>query len=486
MNAVCILTDRHNPEFAGCYGNPITRTPNIDGIARRGTRFESAYCVAPLCAASRAAMISGRYVHEIGTWDNAFPYTGVPPGWGHYFKGERVCLTTVGKLDFQPGADHGVEEERLPMHRESLDIHSLFREEEILPRYHYLHRLRAAGPAPPSQRPSRDTQVAEEAARWLREDRPTDRPWVLVVNFNDMHRWTPPQDLWDYYEPRVKPEDLDERYFEDLSRLHPYQRIYTRHCCGDLMTHEEVRRGIAGYHGMCEAMDRDVGIVLKGLEETGLMEETLVVYGSDHGGSLGAHRNLDYADMYESSIRVPLILAGPGVRAGAVEATPVSTLDLYPTLCEAAGRELPAHTRGTSLWGLVQGKAGAPRPAFTLSEYHGAGFPASIFALRCGSYKLVECVGERPMLFDLEKDLLEMHDLMLERPEDPEVQATVRRLRKTLCEVCSPEAVDARAKADQRRLRQELRASGRLVEEMWRRGYERNPDRLVHRPEELP
>jgi choline-sulfatase len=397
-----------------------------------------------------------------------------------------VRLTTVGKLDFQPGVDRGIGEERMPVHRESLDIHSLFREEEILPRYHYLHRLRAAGPSPAARRPSGDTQVAEEAARWLREARPADRPWVLVVNFNDMHQWTPPKDLWEYYDPLVKSEDLDERYFEDLSRLHPYQRIYTRHCCGDLMTPEEVRRGIAGYHGMCEKMDRDVGIVLKGLEEAGLIEETLVVYGSDHGGSCGAHRNLDYADMYESSIRVPLIVAGPGVRAGAVETTPVSTLDIYPTLCEAAGRELPVHTRGTSLWGLVRGEGGAPRPPFTLSEYHGAGFPASIFAVRCGSHKLVECVGERPMLFNLEEDPHEMHDLALERPEDPEVKATIRRLRKMLCEVCSPEAVDARAKADQRRLRAELKASGRLVEEMYRRGYERNPDRLIHRSEFLP
>jgi choline-sulfatase len=431
-------------------------------------------------------MITGRYAHEIGTWDNAFPYTGVLRGWGRHLQAQGVHLATTGKLDFQPGVDHGVAEERMPMHRESLDIHSLFREEEILPRYMYLHRLRAAGPAPPSQGHSRDTQVAQDAARWLREGRPSDRPWVLVVNFNHMHQWTPPKDLWDHYDPLVKLEDLDERYFEDLSRLHPYQRIYTRHCCGDLMTLEEVRRGIAGYHGMCEAADREVGRVLEALDETGLREETLVVYGSDHGGSLGAHRNLDYADMYETSIRVPLIVAGPGVREGAAEATPVSTLDVFPTLCEAAGRELPAHTRGTSLWGLVQGRPDAPRPAFTLSEYHGAGFPASLFALRSGRYKFVECVGERPMLFDLEADPLEMHNLMLESPGDPGVKATAHRLRRMLCEVCSPEAVDARARSDQRRLRQDLRASGRLVEEMWRRGYERDPDRLIHRPEERP
>ena len=90
------------------------------------------------------------------------------------------------------------------------------------------------------------------------------------------------------------------------------------------------------------------------------------------------------------------------------------------------------------------------------------------------------------MLFDLETDPHEMRDLMRERPENPEVKATVQRLRRMLCGICSPEAADARAKADQRRLREELKTSGRLAEELWKRGYEKDPDRLIHRPEFLP
>jgi choline-sulfatase len=190
--------------------------------------------------------------------------------------------------------------------------------------------------------------------------------------------------------------------------------------------------------------------------------------------------------MYEDSIRVPLVAAGPDVRAGAAVSTSVSHHDLFQTLCEALGLEAPVEMRGISLMGLLRGQADAPKPAFTLSEYHGAGFPGSVFAVRSGSHKFVECVGERPMLFDLEADPLEMRDLVLERPEDPEVEATVRRLREMLCGVCSPEAVDARAKADQRRRREELKATGRLAEEMWRYGYERDPDRLTPRPELLP
>ena len=98
-------------------------------------------------------------------------------------------------------------------------------------------------------------------------------------------------------------------------------------------------------------------------------------------------------------------------------------------------------------------------------------------AVRSGAYKYIEYVGERPALFDLETDPLEMHDLVLERPDDARTVEACRRLRKTLCDICAPEAVDARAKADQRRFRNELTESGQMLEELWRRGYERNAER---------
>ena len=146
MNVVYILSDRHNPEFVGCYGNPITRTPHIDRLAAQGTRFTGAYCHSPICAPTRAAMMSGRYIHEIGVWDNTFAYTGIPCGWGHFFADQGVHLTTIGKIDFQRGSDCGVADSRLAEYRENLDVTSLFREQEILPRFDALPKFRATGP----------------------------------------------------------------------------------------------------------------------------------------------------------------------------------------------------------------------------------------------------------------------------------------------------------------------------------------------------
>ena len=487
MNVVFILSDRHSPAFSGCYGNAVTRTPHIDSLAEGGVRFESAYCLSPTCVPARASMMSGRYIHEIGTWCNSFPYTGIPHGWGHFFAEEGVLFTTVGKLDFQPGADCGIGEERLAKHRESLDVLTLYREEEIQTRTLFLRGFCKTGPADSLGAYARDIRVAEEAAGWIVDDRPDDRSWILEVNFSQLHRpWNPTQDLWDHYEPLVGLEDLDERYFEEVSRLHPFHRAFTRYSGGEFVTPEEVRRGVVGYHAACEILDRNVGVVLQALERAGIREETLVVYGSDHAGNCGEHRSLDHGGMYEESIRVPLIFCGPTVREGQVESLPVSNLDLFPTVCEAVGLEPPDHLLGISLLGMLRSETDATGPEFALCQYHATGFPGGGFALRCGPYKVVECVGERPMLFDLEQDPHEMHDLVVEQPEAVCTQETIRRLRGMLYRVCAPEAVDARAKADQRALRERLAASGQLFEELWRRGYERNAERLVARKESNP
>ena len=206
-----------------------------------------------------------------------------------------------------------------------------------------------------------------------------------------------------------------------------------------------------------------------------------MVYASDHGGTCGEHRNFDHGAMYEGSIRVPLVVAGPGVRAGQTEPTVVSMMDLFPTLCDAVGLEHPYWGRGTSLMGLVKGEAGARGPDFALCEYHGAGFPASVFAVRSGRHKYVECVGERPMFFDLAQDPNEMSDLATRYSDDPDVRAPMDQLRDRLYAICSPEAVDARAKAAQRARKREMTESGRIYEELWQRGYERRADRLVMR-----
>ena len=187
--------------------------------------------------------------------------------------------------------------------------------------------------------------------------------------------------------------------------------------------------------------------------------------------------------MYEDSIGVPFILKGPGVKKGAVEKSPAATLDIFPTCAEAVGVENTTGYRGISLLGLARGEAGAAKNKFAMSEYHSNGFPEGAFAISDGHYKYVNCPGARAMLFDLENDPEELHDLVLEKADDTETKYLIERLQGYLLEICDPEEVNAHAKSDQAKLKKELKESGRLVEEMYKRGYERNPDKLINRPE---
>jgi len=394
-----------------------------------------------------------------------------------------VRFATIGKLDFEPGAEHGIEETHLATHRENLDITSLYREQQILPRYDSLEKHRATGPADSLAAYASDAKVAETAAQWLRAASGTsDRPWVLIVNFNDLHRpWCPPRELWDHYASQVHFDDLDERFTEDWSRLHPFHLTYARHHVGELMTPQDTVNAIVGYLGSCEVLDMHVGKVLDALAAAGQAEETLTVYAADHGGTVGEHRNFDHGAMYDGSIRIPLIVRGPGIRGGTVEDTVVSAMNILPTVCDASGAPPAVYSRGTSLMPMLRGEANAPRPDFALCEYHGAGYNGSLFAVRSGRYKLVECVGDRPMLFDLQADPHEMNDLAADTETAAAHADPIASLRGRLCAICSPEAVDARAKADQRARRAELAEDGRLFEGLWKRGYERDATKLIHR-----
>lgn len=210
----------------------------------------------------------------------------------------------------------------------------------------------------------------------------------------------------------------------------------------------EIRRLIAAYYGCCTHLDRQIGRVLTALSDNGLQENTRIIYTSDHGENLGEHGLFAKFTMYESSIGIPLILAGPDVPQNRVCDEPVSLVDCYPTILQSMDipldedeQELP----GASLWSIAQNRT-LDRPI--LSEYHGVGSRDGWFMLRYGQYKYIHYVGGAPQLFDLDDDPDELRDLA--RLAD--YQPILTELEMMLREMLSPELVDARAKEDQREL----------------------------------
>ena len=449
-NLLILMSDQHNRQIMGCAGHPDVKTPNLDALAARGTRFVNAYTNSPICVPSRAAMATGRYPHQIGVWDNAAPYTGQPASWGHRLTDAGRPVTTIGKLHFRgPDDDTGYPDQRIPLHcHEGLGDYQGLLRADMPPRFQHRKYLLDAGPGD-SEYVRYDLGITDQAVRWLRDEASAqDEPWTLFAS------WVCP------HPPFIAPPEFMDLYDPDAITLPVgwQERDWVHHPAMDLrrkiMFHEEPldeatwRRAICAYYALVSFMDAQVGEVLRALDETGLTASTRILYTNDHGDMVGKHGLWYKSVMYEDSAGVSMILAGPDIPAGKVSQTNVTLVDVFQTALRATGvapatedAELP----GTSLLELANEDGRRSRIAF--SEYHSSMSASASFMLRDERYKLIYYVGMPRQLFDLEADPDEAHNLA----DDPAHASTVTRLEAALRSICDPEEVDRRAKADQQR-----------------------------------
>jgi choline-sulfatase len=455
-NVVFIMSDEHSRRVLGSYGNKIVKSPNLDALAAGGTQFENAYCNCPICVPSRASFATGRYVHAIGYWDNAFPYRGTPASWGHRLHDTNHRCDSIGKLHYRGSDDpNGFDNEILPLHvlKGEGDVQGMLRRPP--PMRDSTGQL--AGDAGPGESTylEYDRKIREEAMGWLKgvAARLPDKPWCLFISFVCPHfPLVAPPEFFNLYDLKKLPlpplrDPVDFPDHPVLRKLREVQN-YEDH----FRNEEHVRIALAAYYGMVSFLDDNIGRILKALRETGLEDNTLVVYTSDHGDNLGTRTFWGKSNMYEESVGVPLILKGPGIPAGHHVATPVSLVDAYPTIIDAVGETATAEERklpGTSLLRLLDGQD-ADRTVF--SEYHAVGSMTGIFMIRFGRYKYVHYDGYRPQLFNLDADPMETRDLALVHGHDALIAEGERRLRA----ICDPIEVSARAFNDQERRIKEL------------------------------
>lgn len=450
-NLLFIMTDNHSRDMAGCYGHPLVRTPNIDRLAASGTRFANAYCASPLCCPARAALATGRYPHQSGYWDNAIVYDGSVPSWMHRARAEGHDVVSIGKLHFRSSEDdNGFSEEILPMHildGKGAAVHLLrgSDDEPGNPGQWELYAERSGIGETEYQR--FDEKIAERACQWLSEHagRP-ERRWILFVSFASPHPpFTVPARFFDLYPPDRIPLPADagpEKCPRHPAIVHLRRIMQTR----DISDPAMLRRVTAGYFGLITFVDELIGRIVGHAENLGLLEHTRFAYTSDHGELVGLHGLFGKSNLYEGAVGVPLILSGPGIPAGNVVDEPVSHIDLYPTVLASIGvvcTEQDESLPGSSLWPMMLGQR-RKRPLF--AEYHATGSHAGAFVLREGRYKLIYYVGQAPQVFDLEEDPDEYNDLAA-TDAGPEL---AKQLEGVLRRICDPEAIDRRAKADQR------------------------------------
>jgi choline-sulfatase len=445
-NVLVLMSDEHSNKMLGCHGHPTVRTPNLDSLACRGTRFANAYTNSPICIPARAALATGRYTFETGCWDNALPYHGTPHSWGHALREHGIRSCSIGKLHYRNAEDDtGFTEQILPMHVVEGVGDLLGSIRDPLPVRHKSRAIATEIGPGESAYTRYDRDITDAACTWLASNSHAS-PWVLFVSWVAPHfPLISPQAFYDLYDPAALP--LPKAGTPQEWPRHPWLDAFRECFITDRFFTDESRRiAIASYYGLVSFLDHNIGRVLDTLESSSVSSNTLIIYLSDHGDNLGTRGLWGKSTMYEESAAVPMILAGQSVPENRVVQTPVSLVDLHRTLMDAFDLPPVPETRGDSLLRLSQAPNDPHRTVF--SEYHAAGAATGSFMLRDGRYKYVHYVNMPPQLFDLQNDPEELTNIA----QRSECTGIVADFQRSLQSICDPVAVDRKAKADQNAL----------------------------------
>ncbi len=425
-------------------------TPNFKALAERSVRFANSYTASPLCAPGRASFMSGRLPSRTGVYDNAAEFPSDTPTFAHHLRaaGWQTCLS--GKMHFVgPDQLHGFEQ------RLTTDVYPAdfgwtpdWRKpgERIDWWYHNMGSVTGAGVAEISNQLEYDDEVAHHAVQKVYDlSRGGDeRPWHLTVSFTHPHDpYVARRKYWDLYEDcdHLLPE-VGAIPYDDLD---PHsQRIFDANDWRSFdISEEDIRRSRRAYFANISYLDDKIGEVMAALEAT--RQEAVILFVSDHGDMLGERGLWFKMSFFEGSSRVPLMISAPGLKAGRID-TPVSTLDVCPTLCDLAGIDVDQVAPWTDGVSLLSVAAGGPRDPVPM-EYAAEASIAPMVALRDGKWKYSACPADPEQLFDLEADPAEMTNLV----GDPEAADILIRLRSMTSDRWDYAEFDAQVRDSQAR-----------------------------------
>lgn len=435
-NILFLMADQLAATSLPFYGHKVVKTPNLSRLADEGVVFDSAYCNSPLCAPSRFVLMAGQLPSRIGAFDNASELAADTPTFAHYLRDAGYLTALSGKMHFcGPDQLHGFEQ-RLTSDIYPADFgwHVDWDNFETRPSYyHNMSSVTQAGPCVRSNQLDFDDEVTFHAERFLydyaRSDR--ERPFSLTVSLTHPHDpYTIPREYWDRYDhdeidmPRVP-------YSRELMDPHSQRLRFVYQCEEGTITEEQIRNARHAYYGAISYVDDQLGRVLKALEETGLDENTIIVFSGDHGDMLG-ERGLWYKmSWFEGSARVPMIIHAPGRFAAGRVSQSVSTMDLLPTFAEWANDgEAPEYAVPIDGRSLIPNLIGQEGHDEVIGEYCGEGAIAPLLMIRRGRYKFVHSAPDPDQLFDLEADPLELANLA----EAPDYQDLLQRFRDEVAE----------------------------------------------------
>ena len=485
-NVLFIMCDQLRYDYLGCTGHPSIRTPNIDKLAKRGVNFVNSTCQSPVCGPSRMSVYTGRYMSSNGASQNWTPLRVGEKNIGDYLNPLGVRTVLVGKThsvpDVQGLSHYGVEiDSELGVHHAHIGFEAFERDDGIhpdtmvKPNLAYNEYLKSRGydeddnpwhwaansvetedgkvrsgwfndranlPARVSDEESETPYMTRRAMEFLEQD-DGETPWLLHLSYIKPH--------WPYiapapYNDMYSTDDLVpvNRSDEEREKANPLMRLEMEKVAGETFSSEEGRnRVLPTYMGLITQIDDQLGLLFDFMEARGLMEETLIVFTSDHGDYMGDHWMGDKGYFHHPSVRVPLIIVDPRPEADATRGSRddamVELVDLIPTFLDYfGGEQAPERLDGRSLQPRLHGQAVDWR-TYTICEYDYAGQTyreeTGRMPLDCRSYmvadddwKYIHAPGFPPVLFDLVNDPEELIDLGLSDTHADQRQAMHNKL----------------------------------------------------------
>ena len=470
MNILFIMYDQLRFDYLGCAGHPHLETPYFDKVAAMGVRFTNAYVQSPICGSSRMSTYTGRYPSSHGAQWNGFPLRVGEQTMGDHLRKLGMDCWLIGKTHMKADTD-GME--RLGLAPDSVigvrqaecgfdawirddglwaEGPDGFYDEKRSPYNEYLKQKGYGGDNPWHDYANAGLEDGHAASGWMfkNADLPanireedSETPWLTSQTIAFVDQATGPwcahvsyiKPHWPYIVPapyhdmygagHVPPATRDT---VELDETHPVFKGFMDGKVGQAFQNEEVRlKVIPAYMGLIKQCDDQLGRLLDHLEQTGQMDDTMIVLTSDHGDYLGDHYLGEKNLFHEPSVKVPMIIFDPRTGADGTRGTTcdalVESIDLAATFVEAAGGTVPDHIlEGRSLMPWLQGQTPDWRD-YVISEYDYSGTPVAsavgleprdcrLFMVFDGRYKLMHAAGGlRPMLFDLQTDPEEFHDL---------------------------------------------------------------------------
>jgi choline-sulfatase len=470
-NILLLMTDQHSKFHLGCYGDELVRTPNLDRLAASGMRFDNTYCASPVCVPSRMSFMTSRGPSANRVWNNNHVLRSDIPTWAHALGVAGYETALIGRMHFV-GADHRHGFEKRPIgeysahHPGASRLGAPLLEKLAGTSGQNRRSVEVAGRGRTSYQ-AFDDAVTAKTCEYIREKASADRdrPFAAVVGFVLPHcPFAAPNELFDYYYDKVDiPQPSVEERAREPAAIRKFKILRGLY---PPLDEERIRVARAAYFGLCEYFDTLAGRVLDTLAETGLAENTLVIYCSDHGEMAGEHGCWWKSSYYEGSVGVPLVASLPGViPEGTTNDVICNLMDIGPTFIDAAGANPLHDIDGLSLWDTMTSGSPLERDE-TFSEHLGQeGIPSRM--IRTGPWKYYEYHDATPpALFNLVQDPGELSDL----GTDPNHESLRSELSRRLHSGWDPEYV----LAETARMDQDLR-----IIEAWGKATEpRHPDTL--------